>query len=150
MLAGSEIGSRAERTRAALALCSDPGLDSARSVSTVDVEIRELEMTLLRPETRGSPSELNRLLADGFVEFGSSGRVFTKAQVIAALDADPTSPEMPVLDDFQTRELAPDVVLATYRCGRSLRSSIWTHDGTSWRIVFHQGTPAPTSGGPGA
>ncbi|MFQ5557344.1 MAG: hypothetical protein ACE5GB_07545, partial [Acidimicrobiales bacterium] len=40
----------------------------------------------------------------------------------------------------------PDAVLVTYDLGgaerASLRSSIWVRDAQTWRLLFHQGTPA--------
>ncbi|MEJ7607687.1 MAG: nuclear transport factor 2 family protein [Bryobacteraceae bacterium] len=54
-------------------------------------EIKEyfhsLEALLLQPSVRSDIQELSRLLSDDFVEFGSSGRVFDKQQVIALLQA---------------------------------------------------------------
>lgn len=116
--------------------------------------VRRLEEALLDPHVRRSRTALGRLLADGFVEFGSSGRVFRKARLIAALRREVTPRR--VIRDFTVRVLAPGVALATYglvtggpRGGartRSLRSSIWTRTRGGWRMVFHQGTPARAEG----
>ena len=46
---------------------------------------RELEERLLQPDVRSSAEEIAKLLADEFIEFGSSGRVFNKDHVIEAL-----------------------------------------------------------------
>ena len=109
--------------------------------------LRRLERQLLQPRVRRSAGILNDVLADGFVEFGSSGRVLTKAQIIAALRAEP--PVRRSLRAFRAVRLAPGVVLATYRVVRggagkarlqSLRSSIWKWTDGQWRMVFHQGT----------
>jgi hypothetical protein len=115
----------------------------------VNVEgvIRELEQRLLHPAVRASAAELRQLLADDFVEFGSSGRTFTKESIIAALQANPV-PSADVMAEFRVRELGPELALATSRCGASLRSSVWRLEGNQWKIVFHQGTrsaPAETS-----
>jgi hypothetical protein len=105
-----------------------------------------LEKRLLQPEVRKSPEELDILLADDFLEFGSSGRIYNKQQVIDGL-ANETRIEMTLMD-FEIKLLAPDVVLATYRVLKhkdmkySLRSSIWKLNGDKWQMVFHQGTPA--------
>src|SRR6185436_5231772 len=45
--------------------------------------LRELEKLLANPEIRKSPAELARLIADDFREFGGSGRIFDKQQIIA-------------------------------------------------------------------
>ena len=52
---------------------------------TLAALLRELEERLLRAEVRRSPAVVAELLADEFVEFGSSGRVFDKQQMIDAL-----------------------------------------------------------------
>ena len=47
--------------------------------------LRRLEVRLLQSDVRRSPTAVADLLADEFVEFGSSGRVFDKAQSIDPL-----------------------------------------------------------------
>jgi len=104
-------------------------------------EIRSLEEALLMRGGPRSAGDLGRLLADDFVEFGSSGRIYTRDEALFQLAAAP-SPGQPAatLTDFSIRELAPHVVLATYRSGQSLRSSLWRREAGGWRVVFHQGT----------
>ena len=105
---------------------------------------RELEARLHRRAVRNSPETVAALLADDFLEFGKSGRVYDKAQAIAALSADDI--DAPEVHDFTARSLAPDVVLVTYRSGRAeqfaWRSSIWRRSDGDWRLTFHQGTMA--------
>jgi len=115
----------------------------------VEDAIRNLEESLLRPDVRSSAQELDNLLADDFIEVGSSGRVYDKQQVIAALQDEPA--QSYTLDEFNIRLLGPDVILATYRIARrsepsanpthSLRSSLWRYQGERWQLLFHQGTP---------
>ncbi len=102
-------------------------------------EIRELEEQLATPSIRASADVLDRLISDQFVEFGSSGRVFSKQDVIALLLAAPTV--TPIVTDLRVLEVTADVALATYRTERSVRSSVWRREGQAWRVVFHQGTP---------
>ena|SRR5687768_17615086 len=109
---------------------------------------RDLEQSLLRPEVRASAAGVDRLLADDFLEFGSSGHAFGKKEVIEALQSEASMER--TLVDFHVRPLADDVVLLTYRSIRRdasgerqfLRSSIWKNADSQWRMVFHQGTPA--------
>ena len=105
---------------------------------------RELETRLHRRAVRNSLEEVAELLADDFVEFGSSGRFYDKAQAIAALSTD--EGEAPKVYDFAIKAVAPDVVLVTYRSGRGdqfgWRSSIWRRDDGDWRLIFHQATAA--------
>lgn len=117
--------------------------------ATLEDHIRTLEERLLRPEVRASSEELGRLLAEDFFEFGSSGQVFTKQDVIGALKDE--SERHFTIEAFRAQTLGPGVVLATYRAIRcvrprgepaySLRSSIWRFEEGGWRLVFHQGTP---------
>ena len=102
-------------------------------------EIRALEEQLTMPAIRASFDALDRLISDQFVEFGSSGRIYTKQDVIAQLLAKPNI--QVTLGDLQVRPLSDDVALATYRTAASLRSSVWRREGERWRVVFHQGTP---------
>lgn len=86
------------------------------------------------------------LLADDFFEFGSSGRTWTKQQVIDELSGSPAV--QATIVDFRISWLAPDAVLATFRIvkgegpGGSLRSSIWRQSQGKWQLIFHQGTPS--------
>src|SRR5882757_2441841 len=106
---------------------------------------RELETSLHRRAVRNSPEAVAALLADDFVEFGKSGRIYDKHQTIELLRGD-DSDLLPEVRNFELRALSRDVVLVTYRSGRAdlfaLRSSIWRLIGGKWRMVFHQGTAA--------
>jgi glyoxylase I family protein len=109
----------------------------------------DLEERLLRPDVRASRDELDALIDDDFIELGASGRTYDKRSVIEALVSDP-APVPRALSHFETRLIAPGVVLATYRANRhtnppveSIRSSVWRKHGDRWLIVFHQGTPVP-------
>lgn len=113
----------------------------------------QLEVRLLQPDVRHSASELATLLADEFVEFGSSGRVYDKLSITEALSNE--SAVKISVADFKTVLLASDTVLVTYRAvfvkgeggqiTHSLRSSIWKLKDNTWQMVFHQGTPIQTS-----
>jgi hypothetical protein len=109
-------------------------------------EIRELEEQLVLPSVRGSAQTLDQLISDQFVEFGSSGQVYDKAQAIALLLA---APSVTIhVTDFRVLAISPDVALATYRTERSVRSSLWRREGQAWRIVFHQGTVTSSGAAP--
>ena len=114
-------------------------LDSLRDT------LRTLELRLLQPGE--SAKDIGDLVAEGFVEFGSSGRVFDRRQVIDNLQRGAARIE---LSDFKASTLSPGLALATYVATRldesgapstrSLRSSIWKRIHGHWRMVFHQGT----------
>jgi hypothetical protein len=72
-----------------------------------------VETALHKKEVRSSPQALAALLAEDFIEFGSSGRIFTKAAIIEALKNE--SVDQPIqVEDFQVRELSPEIALVTY------------------------------------
>ena len=106
----------------------------------------ELENQLLQSELPLSPSDIDRLLADEFVEFGSSGAIHHKQQYLDGMSQIRMS-----LSHFKAKLLAPGVALATYRVVKhdepranmkhSLRSSVWKLKNERWQLVFHQGTP---------
>jgi hypothetical protein len=118
------------------------------ALPTVHAQLRHLEEQLLQPEVRDSTERLAALLAKDFVEFGSSGQVFNKKQIIAALANE--TPTERSLSDLEATMLAEDIALVTYRATRrshagavhTLRSSIWRRSDGQWQTVFHQGTLA--------
>jgi hypothetical protein len=118
-------------------------------------EVLALELRLLEPEFRRDRNAVTMLLGDDFVEFGSSGRVFNKAQI---LDLLATEPPLDVeATDFEARILASDVCLVTYRSIRLdavpaiavLRSSLWVLRDGRWQVIFHQGTRMAADVAPG-
>jgi len=112
-------------------------------------QLYQLEEQLLQPEVRKSTNNLEILLAEDFIEFGSSGRIFDKQQIVEGLPHSPTV--RMTFKDFEVKALAPDVILTTFRVVKhneprsemrySLRSSIWKYIDGRWQMVFHQGTP---------
>jgi hypothetical protein len=73
---------------------------------------RELEERLLKPEVRSSPEAVAYLLADEFIEIGSSGTVYDKQQIIEALRGEPAEgpPAVRTADDLAVRLITDDVV----------------------------------------
>src|SRR5215510_7503934 len=76
--------------------------------------LRNLEERLLLPCVRASPDEVATLLADEFIEFGSSGRIYDKQQIILLLQEEQGEAQL-TLVEFSARRLSADVVLVTYR-----------------------------------
>jgi hypothetical protein len=116
-------------------------------------EICLLEQKLHLREIRQSPAIVAELLAESFVEFGSSGTVYNDRDELIALMAaeksDEASPSI-ISRDYAFRPISPDAVLVTYRSIRKagekglerhvLRSSIWQRIDGRWQMIFHQGT----------
>ena len=109
-------------------------------------QLRQLEESLWRAQTRFDREYMDKILAPDFFEFGRSGRVYGRegtldvpAQEIAAV--------LP-LPKFEVRLIDTNVALVTYIsevCYGSIkelanRSSLWSRYSTGWRIRFHQGT----------
>ena len=115
----------------------------------IATQLRRLEESLLDCAVRRDRSRLRELLADDFLEFGSSGRTWTRSGIIELLSAE-TDFVQPAMRDFECRLLSDTVALCTYRTVRvdpssgevlsTLRSSIWTSASGAWRMRFHQGT----------
>ncbi len=106
-------------------------------------ELLELEQRLLDPTVRGSPQAVIPLLHPEFLEFGSSGRVYTKEMMVQMMVQE--TPGVVKIRDFDVREITPEVALVTYRTiggegKETRRSSIWLRRDSGWQIVFHQGT----------
>lgn len=107
--------------------------------------LHHLESALANRRTDDSISDLADLLTDDFIEFGQSGRKWTKQEVADELLADKS--ETVEIDNFQVQTLTDQVALATYtaRSGSraSHRSSIWVHRNEQWLMLFHQATAIP-------
>jgi hypothetical protein len=103
-----------------------------------------LEQQLLQPSTRRDAAALTSLLAEDFREFGSSGRIYTRQQIIDALETE--SPHTILLSDPLCQQVAEEVALLTYRtaaprtASHALRSSLWVYRDDRWQMIFHQGT----------
>ncbi|MBA8876926.1 DUF4440 domain-containing protein [Phyllobacterium myrsinacearum] len=115
--------------------------------------LQSFEEQLLEQSVRQTPNTVRQLLADEFVEFGSSGSVFNKQEIVDALanEAADKDPFVRSTSDFSVQALSQDVILITYRSVRahivtgqerhSLRSSVWKFIDGRWQMIFHQGTP---------
>ncbi|KPL60944.1 nuclear transport factor 2 family protein [Rossellomorea vietnamensis] len=111
--------------------------------NTLKEQLQHLEEKLLKPETRSSKTELSRILAEGFFEIGSSGKILYQDEEIS--DGGIGTVQM-TMDQFEIHPLSDEIILSTYRIfneetqQHSLRSSIWKWIDERWQMVFHQGT----------
>jgi len=119
-------------------------------MAEIEETLSRLELALQSASVRSSAEQLDALIAEDFREFGSSGRIYDKADVISAmLDAKPNDPAE--MQDFSVNALSDNIVLVTYTSVRpssvgpmkTRRSSLWRLSGGNWQMVFHQGTPLP-------
>jgi hypothetical protein len=124
------------------------------SLQPADVEtLTRLEESLWQTETRYDPVLMDRLFADDFFEFGRSGRVYTREDLIL-----PASAKRPIhvclpLPRLRFTVIDTNSVLVTYvsevrresgEVERANRSSIWSRHNGAWKLRFHQGTPIQT------
>ena len=109
--------------------------------------LQRLEEELWQEETRFDTVYMDRVMADDFFEFGRSGRVYDRNEILF-------TPKQPIdaiipLPNFQARLLTADVALVTYNSHATFdglvekgrRCSIWSRTATGWELRFHQGTP---------
>lgn len=109
----------------------------------------ELENKLLQTSTNQLLQEITDIFSEDFIEFGSSGSIYNKKQVIVYLQQ--ISTYKTSIENFDINILTENVVLVTYKAEKfdnykgerikSLRSSLWKFSDNKWQIVFHQGTP---------
>ena len=120
---------------------------SCSTMTSLEQLLQELETKLMDPEVRRS-ERAAEFIADDFMEFAGNGRIFNKADALAMMKRHIV--RTMAIEEFNVRELSPDVVLVTYRVrsqgfggapGRvSVRSSIWVQHGGKWQVTFHQAT----------
>jgi hypothetical protein len=107
-----------------------------------------LELALLDPAVRHDRARVESLLADDFEEFGSSGMIWSRSQILDLLESEPARPI--AAHDLVCHSIADGVALVTYRAVgidtqtkqpiATLRSSLWVLVNEHWKIRFHQGT----------
>lgn len=122
-------------------------------MSSLAEELLELEKKLVDPDLRRTPEKLASLLANDFIEFGSSGHAYDKQRILFLLRRQ--IPARLMIEEFRLIPLSDSAALVTYRAGSestgttaahySLRSSLWVLRGGAWQMLFHQGTNIPES-----
>ena len=117
----------------------------------VSDHLKHLEETLLSTDVRKDQVRLSALLAADFREIGSSGRTFSRVEILDALQSESTVRSVS-LSDFECSMLSDTLALVIYRTVRktpeaplfvALRSSLWVFRDDRWQILFHQGTRVP-------
>jgi hypothetical protein len=112
-------------------------------------ELIVLELKCLKPEVRASRDELDKLLAEDFLEIPSTGLAYDKAQALSRIPNE-ASPIFN-LQDFKFRSFSDSLAQLIYKATiqraneelifYSVRSSLWQLNGENWQMLFHQGTP---------
>jgi hypothetical protein len=109
--------------------------------------LARLEEAMWREKPRFRAEFMEQVLAPDFVEFGRSGRAYSRREALAA-SRQPIDALLP-LPNLALRLLDEHTVLLTYDSVASRggvrehahRSSIWSRTRDGWVMRFHQGTP---------
>lgn len=108
---------------------------------------------MLDPACRADAGRIGELLADGFVEIGRSGRVWSRDEIIAELAADPLMDGVSV-GAMVGEVVGPGIVMVRYPTERdgvvTQRTGWWRREGTGWQCWFHQATTVVAPGGEAA
>ncbi len=115
-------------------------------MNNLEKTIYELELSLLKPEVRSSTEALNKLITDDFIEYGSSGKKYTKKDILERLPSTLEKCEY-LVTDFNVKIQSSNIVIATFKTERtsngtdkviSLRSSHWRKTDNQWQMFFHK------------
>ena len=126
-------------------LSNDPSTDSEANLEEL---LLKLEQRLMDPVFLKDRGRVSALLAEDFREFGSSGRVWSRDEILNPSETQTA----PLVEDFSVKTIAPELVQVTYRTLKrvpgdkpqaALRSSLWIRRGDKWQMLFHQGTKIP-------
>ena len=102
----------------------------------------KLEMSLWIETTRNNVEYMERILHPDFKEFGQSGKIYCKKDILkncqTVIDC-----EFPFIG-FDVKQLSDGLFLMTYTImyngERSNRSSVWMVKNDLYQLYFHQGT----------
>ena len=108
--------------------------------------ILKLEKSLWVEETRYNKEYLDKILHKEFMEFGKSGKVFSKQDILNDTEGE-INAVFP-FENFQVKTLDSNTFLVTYQVKTKQndivvytnRSSIWVGENRNIQMIFHQGT----------
>ncbi|MEC9342573.1 MAG: nuclear transport factor 2 family protein [Pseudomonadota bacterium] len=112
------------------------------------VDLGRLEESLWTTATRCDDAYMDEIFAEDFVEFGRSGRVWSREDMLPGSSGG--GEIRAELAGMSVRSMGGAIVLVTYQSAISRkggtefanRASIWSRGGKfGWRLRFHQGTP---------
>ena len=107
------------------------------SGSTPLETLRELEVALHQPKVRSAPAKLGELLHPAFREYGRSGAIYTRAQVLAEFTVHEQTYTV-WSQDFLVEQLAEGLVLLTYRSAHVSESNElehYTNRSSLWQLT---------------
>jgi hypothetical protein len=125
-----------------------PGGSKETGDEEICAYLMRCERALLDPAVRHDRAQVEAFLAEDFLEFGSSGRVWDRQTIVESLATELYA--APIAEQMHCTRITADVALVTYGTVRidsntgtrteTLRSSLWMKESGRWRMRFHQGT----------
>src|SRR2546428_4836992 len=102
---------------------------------SLEEKLRELEIRVMTAAGERRADDIRDLVADDFLEIGASGRTYTTAEVLAAIETAPLRKFE--VEDFKIVASGSDWTMVSYRAGErsdqgsttSLRSTLWVKRG---------------------
>ena len=106
----------------------------------------KLEMSLWIEETRNNKEFLDKVLHEDFMEYGKSGKVFYKKDILE--DTNTVINAVFPFENLKVKNISDNTYLITYvvtikennELIKTNRSSIWIGDSEFIQLIFHQGT----------
>lgn len=108
-------------------------------------ELLEYEKDFYRKSFCDKRENLDARIDDEFFEFGKSGKIYNKLDVIESLSRLDRDRNIEITS-FEIKVLEGEVVMTNYISHEKdisiscLRTSIWKKADEKWRLCFHQGT----------
>lgn len=112
-------------------------------------KLQSLEIELHQPGCRTNAERLDALLHDSFFEIGSSGRKWSKKDILEELPKENPN-HIIISQDYAVEEIAEKTALLTYLSANKhetgelsrycARTSLWQYTLQGWKMRFHQGT----------
>ena len=97
----------------------------------------------MEKDTRKNKNELEKLISKDFIEYGSSGLIYSYDETINGL-LNETEEKIYKIIKMETKIISKNIVMVLYiidiNGNISNRSSIWKKENNEWKIIFHQGT----------
>jgi len=111
----------------------------------IENSIKNNEIKLLEKNIRNNKNELEKLISKDFIEYGSSGLIYSYNETVNGL-LNETEEIIYKIIKMNTKIISENIILVLYTIDInnviSNRSSIWRKENNEWKIIFHQGTRA--------
>lgn len=106
-------------------------------------ELVTLELKLQQEDVRSDKKQLAQLVHDNYLEFGRSGKVWKKADLLVS---DQKIPQLHIQSsEFSVQKVGERSYLVSYltteqETGKQTnRRSLWVKEENAWQLLFHEG-----------